>query len=131
MLESLGLNPANDFATLETLGNTGAAALPVTMALGIEQGLLRPGDRVAMLGIGSGINCQMLAVEWQKSMAELRQEIGGQQPQRSIARLVTSRRLTNSSTTIENHQRRRRPIAPTAPTAGPGWAARSWAAGAD
>jgi 3-oxoacyl-[acyl-carrier-protein] synthase-3 len=70
MLESLGLNPANDFATLETLGNTGAAALPVTMAIGIEQGLLHRGDRVALLGIGSGINCQMLAVEWQKSTAD-------------------------------------------------------------
>jgi acyl-CoA:acyl-CoA alkyltransferase len=67
MFESLGLNPAIDFATLETLGNTGAVALPITMALGIEQGCLTKGDRVAMLGIGSGINCLMLAVEWQKS----------------------------------------------------------------
>ena len=33
MLESLELNPQNDFATLETLGNTGSAALPITMAL--------------------------------------------------------------------------------------------------
>jgi 3-oxoacyl-[acyl-carrier-protein] synthase-3 len=71
MLESLGLELANDFATLETLGNTGAAALPVTMALGIEQGVLRAGDHVAMLGIGSGINCQMLAVEWEKSIADI------------------------------------------------------------
>jgi acyl-CoA:acyl-CoA alkyltransferase len=69
MLESLGLDLANDYATLETLGNTGAAALPVTVALGIARGLLRSGDRVALLGIGSGINCQMLAVEWQKSLA--------------------------------------------------------------
>jgi 3-oxoacyl-[acyl-carrier-protein] synthase-3 len=70
MFESLGLDPAVDFATLETLGNTGAAALPVTMALGIEQGRLRAGDRVAMLGIGSGINCQMLAVGWQQQIAD-------------------------------------------------------------
>ncbi len=67
LFESLGLDPALDFTTLETLGNTGAAALPVTMALGIEQGRLRSGDRVAMLGIGSGINCQMIAAEWQRS----------------------------------------------------------------
>jgi acyl-CoA:acyl-CoA alkyltransferase len=67
LLESLSLNPAVDFTTLETLGNTGAAALPVTMALGVERGILQPNDRVAMLGIGSGINCQMLSVEWQQS----------------------------------------------------------------
>jgi 3-oxoacyl-[acyl-carrier-protein] synthase-3 len=69
MLESLGLHPKNDFATLETLGNTGSAALPITMALGIEQGQLRANDRVAMLGIGSGINCLMLGVEWQTATA--------------------------------------------------------------
>jgi acyl-CoA:acyl-CoA alkyltransferase len=67
MFDSLGLNPAIDFGTLETLGNTGSAALPITMAMGIEQGRLKPNDRVAMLGIGSGINCLMLAIEWQKS----------------------------------------------------------------
>jgi 3-oxoacyl-[acyl-carrier-protein] synthase-3 len=72
MFAALGLDPAIDFATLETLGNTGAVALPVTMALGIERGRLQANDRVAMLGIGSGINCQMLAVEWQESPADLR-----------------------------------------------------------
>jgi 3-oxoacyl-[acyl-carrier-protein] synthase-3 len=66
MFESLQLNPEIDFTTVEILGNTGAVALPVTMALGIEQGRLRANDRVAMLGIGSGINCLMLAVEWQR-----------------------------------------------------------------
>jgi acyl-CoA:acyl-CoA alkyltransferase len=67
MFDSLGLNPAIDFGTLETLGNTGSAALPITMAMGVEQGRIKPNDRVAMLGIGSGINCLMLAIEWQKS----------------------------------------------------------------
>jgi acyl-CoA:acyl-CoA alkyltransferase len=67
LFESLGLDAAIDFGTLETLGNTGAAALPITMALGIERGLLRPDDRIALLGIGSGINCQMLSVLWQSN----------------------------------------------------------------
>ncbi|MEX0611508.1 MAG: 3-oxoacyl-ACP synthase III, partial [Pirellulales bacterium] len=67
MFESLKLDPAIDFTTVETLGNTGAVALPVTMALGVEQGRLRAGDRIVMLGIGSGINCLMLAVQWQRS----------------------------------------------------------------
>lgn len=70
LFDSFGLDPAIDYPTLERLGNTGAVALPVTMALGIEEGQLRTGDRVAMLGIGSGINCQMLAVEWQRSIAD-------------------------------------------------------------
>lgn len=68
MLESLGLSAADDYSTLTWLGNTGAAALPITMALGIEDGWLARGDRVGMLGIGSGINCLMLAVEWEQSL---------------------------------------------------------------
>lgn len=64
LYQTLGLDPAIDFATVETLGNTGAAALPLTMALGIEAGRLAAGDRVALLGIGSGLNCLMLGVEW-------------------------------------------------------------------
>lgn len=67
MLESLALKPSIDFATLETLGNTGSVALPLTMALGIEDGHLQKNDRVALLGIGSGINSVMLAVDWQTS----------------------------------------------------------------
>ena len=34
------------------------------MALAAEAGRFAKGERVAMLGIGSGINCQMLGVEW-------------------------------------------------------------------
>jgi 3-oxoacyl-[acyl-carrier-protein] synthase-3 len=65
MFEELALDPVVDFATVEWLGNTGSAALPVTMALGLEQGHVRPGDRIGMLGIGSGINVLMLGAQWQ------------------------------------------------------------------
>jgi 3-oxoacyl-[acyl-carrier-protein] synthase-3 len=67
MLESLGLEASRDFATVEWLGNTGSVALPITAAIGCQQGHVRPGDRVAWLGIGSGINCLMLALEWRES----------------------------------------------------------------
>ncbi len=64
MLETFQLDPENDFTTLETLGNTGSAALPVTLAKGEEAGVLSKGDKVALLGIGSGLNCMMLGAEW-------------------------------------------------------------------
>lgn len=67
LLETLQLVPGGDFTTLEWLGNTGSVALPITMALGIEAGHLAAQDHVGMLGIGSGINCLMLGVDWQKS----------------------------------------------------------------
>jgi 3-oxoacyl-[acyl-carrier-protein] synthase-3 len=70
LFESLALNPVKDFATVELLGNTGSVALPSAMALGIDAGHLKSGDQVALLGIGSGINCLMIGVEWQRSPLE-------------------------------------------------------------
>lgn len=65
LFQALELDPKIDFGTLEFLGNTGSVALPISAAIGIERGHLQSGDHVALLGIGSGINCLMLAVEWQ------------------------------------------------------------------
>jgi len=64
MLSELGLSAERDFATFPTLGNTGAAALPSALALAAEAGRLAAGDRVALLGIGSGVNVVMAGLEW-------------------------------------------------------------------
>ncbi|HUR60691.1 MAG TPA: 3-oxoacyl-ACP synthase III [Opitutaceae bacterium] len=64
LYETLGIDLARDFSTFETLGNTGSVALPATLAAAIDAGAVREGDRVGLLGIGSGLNCLMLALEW-------------------------------------------------------------------
>jgi 3-oxoacyl-[acyl-carrier-protein] synthase-3 len=64
LYETLGLDLAKDFSTFETLGNTGSVALPATLAAAVAAGAVREGDRVGLLGIGSGLNCLMLALEW-------------------------------------------------------------------
>lgn len=64
LFAGLGLDTRIDYGTLEFLGNTGSVALPISAAMGIEQGHVQPGDRVALLGIGSGINTLMLGVQW-------------------------------------------------------------------
>jgi 3-oxoacyl-[acyl-carrier-protein] synthase-3 len=69
LLKTLGLDAERDFTTYETLGNTGSVALPITLAKAIETGHLQPGERVALLGIGSGINVLMLALEYQSKVA--------------------------------------------------------------
>jgi acyl-CoA:acyl-CoA alkyltransferase len=64
LYETLGLDLARDFSTFETLGNTGSVALPATLAAAIDAGAVSEGNRVGLLGIGSGLNCLMLALEW-------------------------------------------------------------------
>lgn len=67
LYDRLGLDPQLDFPTYPTLGNTGAVALPTALALAIEHGHIAAQDRVALLGIGSGLNSVMLGLEWNSS----------------------------------------------------------------
>lgn len=65
LLETLELPIDIDFPTIEVTGNTGAAALPTAASMALQQGAIQPGDRVACLGIGSGLNSMMLGIDWQ------------------------------------------------------------------
>jgi 3-oxoacyl-[acyl-carrier-protein] synthase-3 len=64
ILDAIGIDPAKDFTTFKFLGNIGTVSLPITAAIASERGFLTPGDRVGFLGIGSGLNCLMLGIEW-------------------------------------------------------------------
>ena len=64
MLKAFGIPREKEFSTFEFLGNMGTVSLPLTAALAEEREFLLPGDRVGLLGIGSGLNCMMLGVEW-------------------------------------------------------------------
>jgi 3-oxoacyl-[acyl-carrier-protein] synthase-3 len=64
LFETLGLDVAKDFSTFETLGNMGSVSLPATLSAAADAGAIRDGDRVALMGIGSGLSCLMLALEW-------------------------------------------------------------------
>lgn len=64
LFESLGLDAGKDYSSFQTFGNTGSAALPITLAKAAEDGAVKKGDKVALLGIGSGLNCLMLGAEW-------------------------------------------------------------------
>lgn len=45
-------------------GNTGSTTIPLTLFKAQEQGRLQRGERVALMGIGSGINCSMMELIW-------------------------------------------------------------------
>ncbi len=64
ILKALGIAQEKEYSTYQYLGNMGTVSLPLTAALAEEREFLRPGDRVGFLGIGSGLNCLMLGVDW-------------------------------------------------------------------
>ncbi len=60
----LGLDVDKILAIYPEYGNVGPASVPIALARSAEQGRLRPGARVALMGIGSGLNCAMAEVIW-------------------------------------------------------------------
>lgn len=64
LFESLDLDPAKAFLTYPFLGNVGPASVPITLALAEERGRLQGGERIALMGIGSGLNCSMMEIRW-------------------------------------------------------------------
>ena len=64
ILEAFGVADDKDFSTFPYLGNIGTVSVPITAAIAAERDVIVPGDRVGLLGIGSGLNCLMLGLEW-------------------------------------------------------------------
>ena len=64
ILQTIDIDQEKDFSTYEFLGNMGTVSLPITAAIAKERDFLLPGDVVGFLGIGSGLNCLMLGIQW-------------------------------------------------------------------
>jgi 3-oxoacyl-[acyl-carrier-protein] synthase-3 len=64
LFDALGLADEKDFSTFGWLGNVGSVSLPITLARAVEEGRIHSGSKVALLGIGSGLSCQMMALQW-------------------------------------------------------------------
>jgi 3-oxoacyl-[acyl-carrier-protein] synthase-3 len=60
----LGIDLEKIFRLYPDFGNIGPAAVPIALSKLAETGRLVRGQRVALLGIGSGINCTMAELVW-------------------------------------------------------------------
>lgn len=63
--QTIGINmDGRDYWTLDRLGNIGPVSAPICMSMALEEGFLKDGDKVCLLGMGSGINATMLSIQW-------------------------------------------------------------------
>ncbi|MCB1626625.1 MAG: 3-oxoacyl-ACP synthase III [Xanthomonadales bacterium] len=60
----LGIDPRKVMTIFPEFGNIGPASVPVALSKLKESGRLVKGKRIALLGIGSGLNCSMAEVVW-------------------------------------------------------------------
>ena len=64
IVDLLGIDPKRVLTVFPEHGNIGPASVPVTLSKLAESGRLQKGKRVALMGIGSGLNCSMAEVVW-------------------------------------------------------------------
>ena len=60
--QRLGIDPERVPRSFPEYGNIGPASVPFTLAGGRED--LHPGDRILLMGIGSGLNASCLEIRW-------------------------------------------------------------------
>jgi 3-oxoacyl-[acyl-carrier-protein] synthase-3 len=64
VLGALELDKKKTTVTYPWLGNTGSAALPLTLDYLEKEHSLNKGDVMALLGIGSGLTSLIMGIEW-------------------------------------------------------------------
>ena len=64
LVATLGLDLEKTYAIYPEYGNIGPASVPIVLSKIAEEGRLKPGSRIALMGIGSGLNCAMAEVVW-------------------------------------------------------------------
>jgi len=63
-IKAFGIDPKKVLTIFGEHGNIGPASVPIVLSKLKELGRLKKGDRIALLGIGSGLNCSMAEVVW-------------------------------------------------------------------
>ncbi|MCJ7549160.1 MAG: 3-oxoacyl-ACP synthase III [Anaerolineae bacterium] len=64
VLKALNFPTRIDYPTLQYLGNTASVAAPISFAIGLDKGFVDDGDRVVLIGVGSGLNSTVLGIQW-------------------------------------------------------------------
>ena len=64
VVKAFGIDPKKVMTIFGEHGNIGPASVPIVLSKLKELGRLKKGDRIALLGIGSGLNCSMAEVVW-------------------------------------------------------------------
>lgn len=64
---NLGLPQDKLFINVDRYGNTSAASIPIAICEAVEQGKLKAGDHVALVGFGGGLSWGSMVIEWGSS----------------------------------------------------------------
>ena len=63
-IKAFNIDPKKVMTIFGEHGNIGPASVPIVLSKLNELGRLKKGDRIGLMGIGSGLNCSMAEVVW-------------------------------------------------------------------
>lgn len=63
-VETLGIDREKVFVNLDRYGNTSSASIPISIAEALEQGRIKPGSNVMMVGFGAGLTWGASLFRW-------------------------------------------------------------------
>jgi 3-oxoacyl-[acyl-carrier-protein] synthase-3 len=66
----LGVDPAKMMVNIDRYGNTSAASIPLALCDAIEEGRLKSGDHLVMVGFGAGLTWAATTIHWQPEPVE-------------------------------------------------------------
>ncbi len=61
---AFGLDPQRVYRIFPKLGNVGPASIPTVLARLVDENRVQRGDRITLVGVGSGLNAAMTEVVW-------------------------------------------------------------------
>lgn len=64
LIKKLSLDVKKVFTNYETVGNTVSATIPIALKDAVDQGLLRNGDKVVIVGFGVGLSWGATLINW-------------------------------------------------------------------
>jgi len=66
----LKVDPAKVMVNLDRYGNTSTASIPLALCEAVDQGRIRSGDHIVMVGFGAGLTWAAAVVHWQPEKVE-------------------------------------------------------------
>ena len=63
-IKRMGITEDKVFLNLEKFGNTSASCIPSSLSQAVEQGRVKKGDKIILVGFGGGLTCGAALLEW-------------------------------------------------------------------
>lgn len=63
-INELGIDRSKVFVNLDRYGNTSAASIPISIAEAVQQGRIKPGSNILMVGFGAGLTWGACLMRW-------------------------------------------------------------------